>query len=46
MRYEASAEPVDVAPPAPAASEESDPVRTALAVEPRGGLLHVFLPPL
>ena len=36
------------APPATAADETEDsaPVRTALALEPRDGHLHVFLPPL
>lgn len=33
--------------PQPAASEKpTEPVRTALAVEARGGILHVFFPPL
>ncbi len=45
MGGEVAFDPVEQAPPVPGRPEPGV-VRTALSVEPRGGVLHVFLPPL
>ncbi len=44
MRYEQVGPPAQPLPEA--GGGEASPVRTALAVEPRDGVLHVFFPPL